>query len=448
MPVKSDIPNWKDQEMTKKTIKLATGSVYQKKTGGVYFFRYQINNQRKCVSLETRNREEAIAKAGKIVPVVRATSTEVIAAHVKQARNLEHRQQELALSDAWEVYSRHPERSVPDTVHEQNTYRATFREFVDFINKPELPIREITPELAAKYADHLRSCRISVSTHNRKITRIRKIFEVLRDYRDADNPFRSRVLMRKEREEQELGVRRLSFSREQIQKLREVLDDSIHKVMYKPEVKVIYYLGMFTGQRLKDCVLLRWDSIDFPHGQIWVKQFKTGKEVTIPIAPELKTVLEAAWSWRIDEYVCPRVAARYKRTDAAGKNVGNNLVNIDVLRVIQWIGLEPSVAVPGRKKKVTIYGFHSLRHSFASYCAEANVPKAAVQSILGTDSDIVDKYYTHVGREAQEKAIAAVVGEIGGESDRNRIEKALALIRSSTADPAETLKLVAAILEQ
>lgn len=26
MPVKSDIPNWKDQEMTKKTIKLATGS--------------------------------------------------------------------------------------------------------------------------------------------------------------------------------------------------------------------------------------------------------------------------------------------------------------------------------------------------------------------------------------------------------------------------------------
>lgn len=42
MPVKSDIPNWKDQEMTKKTIKLATGSVYQKKTGGVYFFRYQL----------------------------------------------------------------------------------------------------------------------------------------------------------------------------------------------------------------------------------------------------------------------------------------------------------------------------------------------------------------------------------------------------------------------
>ena len=23
-----------------------------------------------------------------------------------------------------------------------------------------------------------------------------------------------------------------------------------------------YYLGMFTGQRLKDCVLLRWSKID------------------------------------------------------------------------------------------------------------------------------------------------------------------------------------------
>ena len=30
----------------------------------------------------------------------------------------------------------------------------------------------------------------------------------------------------------------------------------------KPEIKVVYYLGMLTGQRLKDCVLLRWNKVD------------------------------------------------------------------------------------------------------------------------------------------------------------------------------------------
>lgn len=109
-----------------------------------------------------------------------------------------------------------------------------------------------------------------------------------------------------------------------------------------------------------------------------MKQFKTGKEVTIPIAPKLLEVLQGALAWKAGEtdYVCSNIAARYNKTDARGKNVGNNLVNIDMLRVIRWIGLEPSVAVPGRDKKVTVYGFHSLRHSFASYCAEAGVPQA------------------------------------------------------------------------
>lgn len=131
-----------------------------------------------------------------------------------------------------------------------------------------------------------------------------------------------------------------------------------------------------------------------------MKQFKTGKEVTIPIAPKLLEVLQGALAWKAGEtdYVCSNIAARYNKTDARGKNVGNNLVNIDMLRVIRWIGLEPSVAVPGRDKKVTVYGFHSLRHSFASYCAEAGVPQATVLSILGADSEIVSKFYTHVGK--------------------------------------------------
>jgi integrase len=204
---------------------------------------------------------------------------------------------------------------------------------------------------------------------------------------------------------------------------------------------------MFTGQRLKDCVLLQWQNVDMDHKRIYVKQFKTGKEVTIPMAEELFQVLTEAIEWRENQYVCPKSAARYNKQNRAGKNVGNNLVNIDVLRVIRWIGLEPSISVPGRNKKMTVYGFHSLRHSFASFCAEAGVPKAVLLSILGTDSDIADKYYTHVGEDAQQLAINAISLNSSRSTLAERVQRVIALIDSEPEVTHELLVQIKNILQ-
>ncbi len=430
--------------MAGKVVKLEIGTVYQKVANGSYYFRYQINGQRKAVSLQTKNQKEAIKKAKDMIPIVKATTTDVISAHVKQARGLAARKKSLPLTNAWEVYSKHPERATPATVSEQGAYRATWNEFIEFAG-PTLEINDIAPEIADSFAQQLRGNDLAVDTHNRKIRRLKKIFEVLSDYRSDNNPFLAKSLRRKEREEQEHLVRRVSFSREQEVKLLEALDDDSRKVKNKPEIKVIYHLGMFTGQRLKDCVLLRWDKVDLNRKRIWVKQFKTGKEVTIPMAPKLFEVLMEAEEWKVDHYACPNVAKRYNILNSEGKNVGNNLVNIDVLRVIKWIGLKPSVEVPGRKKKVTVYGFHSLRHSFASYCAEAGVPKAVVLSILGTNSEIVDKHYTHIGEEAQEKAINSLFGDGNTISDRDRITNALAIIDGLRDKSPEMLEVEKAL---
>lgn len=296
-----------------------------------------------------------------------------------------------------------------------------------------MEVRKISSQHTEKFAQYLKSTGIAVCTHNRKIKRLRKIFSTLGEFRDTENPFRT-ILFRREREEQGLGVRRLAFNREQERQLLEVLDDPQYRVMNKPEIRVIYHLGMYTGQRLKDCVLLQWRSIDLERRRIWVKQFKTGKEVTIPIADKLLSVLLEARQWLSNDYVCPQTAERYNHLDKTGKNIGNNLVNLDVLRVIRWIGVAPSVAVPGRKRKVTQYGFHSLRHTFASHCAEAGVPKAVLLSILGTDSEIAGKYYTHIGEEAQLKAIEAVTGtEVS--SAQERIRQALAFLAALPPSP-------------
>eukprot|EP00831_Metopus_contortus_P079437 TRINITY_DN7902_c0_g1_i2.p1 TRINITY_DN7902_c0_g1~~TRINITY_DN7902_c0_g1_i2.p1 ORF type:complete len:760 (+),score=58.41 TRINITY_DN7902_c0_g1_i2:1988-4267(+) len=413
-----------------KTVKLDIGTIYQKNANGAYYFRYQINGQRKAVSLKTKNQKEAIAKAEELLPVVNATSTEVISAHVKQARGLATRKKTLPLSKIWEVYCQHPERATPATVNERVAYEATLNEFIKFIDADNMDINNITPEVVDKFASHMRKTGIAVDTHNRKIKRLKKIFSVLHEYYEGDNPFTAKSLQRKAREEQEHMVRRMSFTREQEQQLLNVLEDAKYKVMNKPEVRVIYHLGMFTGQRMKDCVLLRWDKVDLKRRRIWVKQFKTGKEVTIPIAPKLLEVLKEARDWQSNHYVCPNIAKRYNTVDKRGKNIGSNLVNVDAIRVIKWIGLEPAVEVPERKRKVTVYGFHSLRHSFVSHCAEAGVPKAVVLSIIGTNSEIVDKHYTHIGEEAQEKAIMAISGTYTPISDRERIANALEFINS------------------
>ena len=51
-----------------------------------------------------------------------------------------------------------------------------------------------------------------------------------------------------------------------------------------------------------------------------------------------------------------------------------------------------------------------------------------MQSILGDDCDILDAYYTHIGEEAQQKAIAAIAGEVGVITPQERINRTLQYI--------------------
>ena len=70
--------------MSSKVIKLEIGTVYQKTKNGNYYFRYQVKGQRKAVSLKTKNRQKALNKAQALIPILKASSTEVISAHVQR----------------------------------------------------------------------------------------------------------------------------------------------------------------------------------------------------------------------------------------------------------------------------------------------------------------------------------------------------------------------------
>lgn len=429
------------------------GTLRRKNARGPFYYRLTVaNGVRKEFALKTTDELEALQRAEELDSIWAAPTMDVAAAQLNAIKGFSRQAEKLPLAEGWARYEVHPQRATPHTVSEQLSYKRTYEDFVAFATTPGrhkviASVSELDERVAEEFAEFMRKQPQAVDTHNRKIKRLRKIFDCLKDYYPGENPFRSRTLLRNAREEQNAVLRRQAFSKEQEQQLREVLVDDKYHVMNKPEIRVIYYIGMFTGQRLKDCVLLQWQNVDMERRRIWVKQFKTGKEVTIPMAAELYAVLEEAQTWKEDQYVCPKSAARYNKVDRNGKNVGVNLINIDVLRVIRWIGLEPSVAVPGRSKKMTIYGFHSLRHAFASFCAEAGVPKAVLLSILGTDSEIADKYYTHVGDAAQQQAIDAVSGTMNGKSDRDKINEVLALLKGNFNPTRELVEHIIQILE-
>ena len=437
----------------KSRMKKLQGKLRQKAKGGNYYYRLTVaNGIRKEFALKTADETEAIQRAEELDSIYVAPNMEVAVAQINAIKGFSKQAQMLPLSEGWAKYEIHPERATPHTVSEQLAYKTTYDEFVEYVSASGkhtviTSIAELNSDIAEGYAAYMRTIPQAVDTHNRKIKRLRKIFDCLSDYYSGNNPFKSKTLLRSTREEQDTVARRQAFTKEQEQQLRDVLADDQYKVMNKPEIRVIYYLGMFTGQRLKDCVLLQWQNIDMDRKRIYVKQFKTGKEVTIPMAEELFQVLTEAIEWRENQYVCPKSAARYNKQNRAGKNVGNNLVNIDVLRVIRWIGLEPSISVPGRNKKMTVYGFHSLRHSFASFCAEAGVPKAVLLSILGTDSDIADKYYTHVGEDAQQLAINAISLNSSRSTLAERVQRVIALIDSEPEVTHELLVQIKNILQ-
>ncbi|MCF6176912.1 MAG: hypothetical protein L3J71_14220 [Victivallaceae bacterium] len=120
------------------TTKLEYGSVYQKTgSNGTYYYRYQINGQRKAISLKTKNYDEAIVKAKELIPIIKSQNLEILAAHVKHAKGLASKIKLLPLGDARDM----------------------------------------------------RGQGLAVDTHNRKIRRIKKIFDVLHEYRDTENPF-------------------------------------------------------------------------------------------------------------------------------------------------------------------------------------------------------------------------------------------------------------------
>ena len=170
-------------------------------------------------------------------------------------------------------------------------------------------------------------------------------------------------------------------------------------------MRTLFAVGLYSALRLGDAATLRWADINFRAGAIVRAPNKTSRRhpdklVRIPLHPVLRTILGECPTEGRKEYVMPELAASYLRDPA--------MLSRKVQAHLTACGITTTEQMAGRKRPVVLVGFHSLRHSFVSICANKGVPLAIVQELAGHGSPAIQRHYIHVDAGAAKNAIATL----------------------------------------
>ena len=191
------------------------------------------------------------------------------------------------------------------------------------------------------------------------------------------------------------------------------------------EMRLLFAIGIYTGLRLGDAVKIEWGNIDLVRGMISLVPHKTrkhtnGKPVQIPLHVTLASMLAEVPTEERTGFVLPELAAMYNH-DAAS-------VSKRIQAVFETNGIKTTSSVKSESGRAQIdVGFHSLRHTFVSLSANAGVPLAIVQAIVGHSNPAMTRHYFHESEQALKSAVAALpaIGNTAAPAKAAKLPKAL-----------------------
>ena len=364
-----------------------TGNLQQERNG-LWTARVGVNGRRICRSTGTADRALAERFLERIL------------------RPLGLGRTRLPLAEAWHRYEMSPNRR--DVAHAtMKSKRSTWMRFARWMEANHLEagcLSEVTEEAVAEYLAELR-CRHSATTYNNHVCTLREMFRLLAGPDDAAHDPWAAVRLRTDD-----SVSRRELSLDELERLHAAAAEA------GPQWRLLFATGLYTGLRLGDCCRLAWANVDLARQTIQVVPEKTrrhahGRPVTIPIHPRLLAELKALAAdanRRGQDYVNPAVAELY---------LNRNWELDDRL------------------------SFHSLRHTFVSLSANAGVPLAAVQAIVGHTSTAMTRHYYHENEDALRRAVEAIPA-IGAPA----AQTVAAPARPTT--PAQRLKALKRLLAQ
>ncbi|MFA5263343.1 MAG: tyrosine-type recombinase/integrase [Opitutaceae bacterium] len=238
---------------------------------------------------------------------------------------------------------------------------------------------------------------LSVSTANTDLKILRVAFrQAVVDGLRLDNPG-SAIKTLEERKDANAPERR-PFSEAELKKLLTVA---------KGEWKGLVLGGLYTGQRLGDLASLTGRRSDFEHEILTFRSQKTGRDMVLPIAKPFLDYLKKHKSKEPDAAVFPKAMAEKGEADGESRRLSAQFH--DLLVKAGLTDARPKDKNSGKghsvKRTVSELSFHSLRHNTTSWLKMAGVPESVVRDIIGHESELVSRQYTHVDDETKRNAI-------------------------------------------
>ena len=399
--------------MARKTQGRKKGSGTLVRRGTIWFARWTVDGKVFTKTTGTSSKREAEAVLDEFTAPFRLggeqKTLETLSARVQgvkaEIQKHEDAQPQMTLSQAWDAYLKSPNRpdSSQDTLDHYEQQYSRFLNWVKVKHPETVELRDFTEEQAAEFANAMTKAfaekspeyaagmgaAFSPNTFNKYITLLRRVWKIVGKHAKATiNPWEDiKLKLLDTHSRRELTVEELVRVCESV----------------KGDTKVLFAIGIYTGLRLADIVFMKWGNVDLVKRIISVSPRKTarrsgGKLINIPIHPSLMQILSEHTENGRTGYLLPELAAAYDHSTATFQKVY-------IEPVFRACGIDTQATVKGRKRRACEVGFHSLRHSFVSLCANAGTPLAIVQAIVGHSNPAMTMHYYHEDAKAVKGAI-------------------------------------------
>ena len=165
--------------------------------------------------------------------------------------------------------------------------------------------------------------------------------------------------------------------------------------------------GLYTGQRLGDLASLNGRKVNLADELIKFRSQKTGRDMVIPIGAPFLAYLKKHFPKDPDAPIFPKAAAEKLEADGESRRLSAQFHAL--LVKAELVKPRPKDKNSGKghsvKRTVSELTFHSLRHNTTSWLKRAGVPESVVRDIIGHESELVSREYTHMDDETKRKAI-------------------------------------------
>jgi integrase len=341
---------------------------------------------------------KADAKAAKVAGRAGLGATATALASDAKRKRLAAGRLAVPLSKAWERFDTSPRRE-PVVEKLNGIYETRFSSFVAWAkkNRPDIVgLADVDAEAVEGFMRLLRA-KVAPKTYNDYRALFVQVWNLLDKEAGLDgfNPWQEIKPLPKD-----THVR------------RELTVEELARVVtpLEGELKLLFALGIYTGLRMGDCATMDWGAVDLARGFIQWRPRKTKKHgtiVRIPLFPALAAMLAEIPVRRRRGFILPELAEEYGRDSA--------YVSERVQRIFKAAGIK-TTSDTGRAnpkntqttRQAVDVGFHSLRHTFVSLCANAGVPLPIVQAIVGHTNAAMTTHYFHVSDDALRGAVAAL----------------------------------------